>query len=76
MVEIWVIFCGSIPRLLPEVLFVGLVVVEGLVVVVGTGLLRYQRKARKPTIATAISWGMLIEVCVSAILAGRGFGAS
>ena len=53
-------------------------VLEGLVVevVVGVGLLRYQRKARKPTIATAISCGMLIEVCVSAILAGRGFGAS
>ena len=58
----------------------GLVVVAlpGVVVevVVGVGLLRYQRRARKPTIATAISWGMLIEVCVSAILAGGCFGAS
>lgn len=33
------------------------------------GLLRYQRRAKKPTRATARSWGMLIEVSVWAIVA-------
>ena len=41
---------------------------EGLDVVVVGGLLRNHRIARKPTRATAMSWGMFIEVCVSAIV--------
>jgi hypothetical protein len=35
----------------------------------GGGLLRYQRMAKKPTRATARSWGMLIDVSVWAMVA-------
>lgn len=44
--------------------------------VVEGGLLRNHRRARKPTMATAMSCGMLIEVWVSAILAGFSLVAS
>lgn len=50
-------------------------VVEALVELEGeVGLLRNQRMARKPTRATAMSWGMLIEVCDSAMLGGGSVG--
>lgn len=71
MAETWSTFWMSTPRLvlLREEVLEGGVGAEA-------GLLRNQRSARKPTIATAISCGMLIEVCVSAILAGRCLVAS
>lgn len=38
------------------------------------GLFMNQRIARKPTRATARSWGMLIEVCEACAMVGEGSG--
>lgn len=60
---IWVICAGSTARLREEPLLLLPPEEEDM------GLLRYQRMAKKPTSATARSWGMLIEVSVWAIFA-------
>ena len=63
MAATWSTLLTSTCRPREDELFGG--VVEG-------GLLRYQRIARKPTRATAMSWGMLIEVWLSAMLVFPG----
>lgn len=69
MLLICAICAGSTARL--RVLRALLLLEEVVLVDVGRGLFMYQRRAKKPTSATARSCGMLIEVSVWAMVAVR-----
>lgn len=70
MLLICTICAGSTARLRVLRALLDVPVLEVLVVV-GRGLFMYQRRAKKPTSATARSCGMLIEVSVWAMVAVR-----